>query len=199
MNKTFAARLQFCFQFRQVSLDHFWFRVDQRIEAENEIDRTRRNHRQRTAVVQKAADARIVLKPLTTRCHTIFDSIDRDEQVTVIAQVMGPPSKAHAYFENCRRRQPISNSRKNRARPLRGRSPPRHRPLFAGIFPVVGHLASGSLANNLAQVKIEMWLGAESNRRHVDFQSTALPTELPSRTTRENGLLWAENPHRLKF
>src|SRR5215216_3162311 len=26
-----------------------------------------------------------------------------------------------------------------------------------------------------------VWLGAESNRRHVDFQSTALPTELPSR------------------
>jgi hypothetical protein len=26
----------------------------------------------------------------------------------------------------------------------------------------------------------EAWLGAESNRRHVDFQSTALPTELPS-------------------
>jgi hypothetical protein len=24
------------------------------------------------------------------------------------------------------------------------------------------------------------WLGPESNRRHVDFQSTALPTELPS-------------------
>jgi hypothetical protein len=29
-----------------------------------------------------------------------------------------------------------------------------------------------------------MWLGAESNRRHVDFQSTALPTELPSRKSR---------------
>jgi hypothetical protein len=27
----------------------------------------------------------------------------------------------------------------------------------------------------------EIWLGPESNRRHVDFQSTALPTELPSR------------------
>ena len=25
------------------------------------------------------------------------------------------------------------------------------------------------------------WLGAESNRRHEDFQSSALPTELPSR------------------
>src|SRR5262249_50030129 len=32
----------------------------------------------------------------------------------------------------------------------------------------------------------EEWLGPESNRRHVDFQSTALPTELPSRFTREN-------------
>jgi hypothetical protein len=30
-------------------------------------------------------------------------------------------------------------------------------------------------------MKMGMWLGAESNRRHVDFQSTALPTELPSR------------------
>ena len=29
--------------------------------------------------------------------------------------------------------------------------------------------------------ELKMWLGAESNRRHVDFQSTALPTELPSR------------------
>src|SRR5881392_353810 len=29
------------------------------------------------------------------------------------------------------------------------------------------------------------WLGAESNRRHVDFQSTALPTELPSRHSRQ--------------
>jgi hypothetical protein len=26
------------------------------------------------------------------------------------------------------------------------------------------------------------WLGTESNRRHMDFQSIALPTELPSHT-----------------
>ena len=31
------------------------------------------------------------------------------------------------------------------------------------------------------------WLGAESNRRHVDFQSTALPTELPSRDGADRG------------
>src|SRR5215471_21776466 len=33
-------------------------------------------------------------------------------------------------------------------------------------------------------VENRLWLGAESNRRHVDFQSTALPTELPSRDWR---------------
>src|SRR5205814_10000849 len=33
-------------------------------------------------------------------------------------------------------------------------------------------------------LKEGQWLGAESNRRHVDFQSTALPTELPSRDRR---------------
>src|SRR5213076_1586823 len=30
-------------------------------------------------------------------------------------------------------------------------------------------------------MKTGLWLGAESNRRHADFQSAALPTELPSR------------------
>src|SRR5206468_12076535 len=35
---------------------------------------------------------------------------------------------------------------------------------------------SGSFCN-----KIKMWLGPESKRRHADFQSAALPTELPSR------------------
>ena len=38
-----------------------------------------------------------------------------------------------------------------------------------------------------------MWPGTESNRRHEDFQSSALPTELPGHTC-ENiylaGLLW---------
>ena len=32
-----------------------------------------------------------------------------------------------------------------------------------------------------------MWLGPESNRRHADFQSAALPTELPSLFANETG------------
>src|SRR5215510_4254999 len=35
-----------------------------------------------------------------------------------------------------------------------------------------------------------LWLGAESNRRHVDFQSTALPTELPSRDGADRVAPW---------
>ena len=37
---------------------------------------------------------------------------------------------------------------------------------------------------HILPMKTGLWLGAESNRRHVDFQSTALPTELPSRDRR---------------
>src|SRR5688500_6176120 len=37
-------------------------------------------------------------------------------------------------------------------------------------------------ASRLQQVV--RWLGTESNRRHADFQSAALPTELPSREPR---------------
>src|SRR5438034_8970055 len=33
----------------------------------------------------------------------------------------------------------------------------------------------------VSQKRNGVWLGAESNRRHEDFQSSALPTELPSR------------------
>ena len=37
--------------------------------------------------------------------------------------------------------------------------------------------------NLIKIVKISaVWLGPESNQRHMDFQSTALPTELPSHT-----------------
>jgi hypothetical protein len=34
----------------------------------------------------------------------------------------------------------------------------------------------------------EKWLGAESNRRHEDFQSSALPTELPSLSSWESDI-----------
>src|SRR5947207_1131893 len=64
-----------------------------------------------------------------------------------------------------------------------------HSPIGKKILPMgsAAELPHGSdipclvLSNPISFVA---WLGAESNRRHVDFQSTALPTELPSRDRR---------------
>jgi hypothetical protein len=36
---------------------------------------------------------------------------------------------------------------------------------------------------SLSSLESAIWLGGESNSRHEDFQSSALPTELPSRLT----------------
>src|SRR6266705_5585675 len=38
------------------------------------------------------------------------------------------------------------------------------------------------------------WPGAESNCRHADFQSAALPTELPGRSKQENNLAGSPRP-----
>ncbi len=50
----------------------------------------------------------------------------------------------------------------------------------------VNHFATAAIwINNLS----ERWLGTESNRRHMDFQSIALPTELPSHYLKSSFLL----------
>jgi hypothetical protein len=93
---------------------------------------------------------------------------------------MRPSSKAWPNFQNRAGGQAIADARENRAGPLRGRAAPRLRPFLARLFPVVFHLPG--MARSISRYEsIKKWLGPESNRRHVDFQSTALPTELPSR------------------
>ena len=47
-----------------------------------------------------------------------------------------------------------------------------------GIEPTLTVLETVVLPLNYAPIR--WWLGTESNRRHEDFQSSALPTELPS-------------------
>ena len=44
----------------------------------------------------------------------------------------------------------------------------------------VSSAAEGSFASLRMTRLVLRWLGTESNRRHADFQSAALPTELPS-------------------
>ena len=52
--------------------------------------------------------------------------------------------------------------------------------------------------NLIKVVKISaVWLGPESNQRHMDFQSTALPTELPSHT--QNKFDYIENRSKITW
>src|SRR5206468_5908804 len=54
-------------------------------------------------------------------------------------------------------------------------------------YPTVATIPRPPLSNRTSFI---VWLGAESNRRHVDFQSTALPTELPSRDGADRVAPW---------
>src|SRR2546427_12933389 len=100
---------------------------------------------------------RISGETLATRFDAFSDAINHPQALAIIFQIMRPPSETGRDFQNGFRRQTIANPRKNGARPLRGRTAPRLRPFLPGIFPIVFHLDEPKL-----------WLGAESNRRHVE-------------------------------
>src|SRR4029077_4452439 len=58
-----------------------------------------------------------------------------------------------------------------------------YRPIARQSSPKVAPIPRPPLSSRTSFIE---WLGPESNRRHVDFQSTALPTELPSRESRQS-------------
>src|SRR5437667_3657995 len=49
-------------------------------------------------------------------------------------------------------------------------------------------LQTGCWRSNSPAAEASLWPGAESNCRHADFQSAALPTELPGRAMQQNNL-----------
>ncbi len=112
-------------------------------------------------------------KPLPARFNTLVRFINRQQFAAVVLQIMRPPPKPGRDLQNCCGGQTVADPRKNCAGPLRGRATPRLRPFLSRLSPIGTSFVE--------------WLGAESNRRHVDFQSTALPTELPSR---DGAIMW---------
>src|SRR3989442_15889831 len=56
-----------------------------------------------------------------------------------------------------------------------------------GDVPARGDVQGGDLGRK-AGIRTRKWPGAESNCRHADFQSAALPTELPGRVMQDNNL-----------
>src|SRR4029077_7036210 len=74
------------------------------------------------------------------------------------------------------------------------------KPAFSSLSRFFGLLRFHREKWRVSPSENEVWLGAESNRRHEDFQSSALPTELPSlialplsRCIERRGLIKAEN------
>jgi hypothetical protein len=65
------------------------------------------------------------------------------------------------------------------------RFPFRRRPNFALDDGKFGQAMDGRVGERENEENLDWiliwWLGTELNRRHTDFQSAALPTELPSR------------------
>jgi hypothetical protein len=77
---------------------------------------------------------------------------------------------------------PVSIAR-NKGRNQRLRNCPHASPIREGQVVMAIVMIFAGLLRELRRKSLflkEIWLGAESNRRHEDFQSSALPTELPS-------------------
>ena len=118
---------------------------------------------------------RITREPLPTCFDAVARFIYGPQLVAVILQIIRPPPEPRRDFQNRTRRQTLANPRKNCAGPLRSRAAPRLRPFLARLFPIGTSFIE--------------WLGAESNRRHVDFQSmfpTTPPQEMCMTDEEEN-------------
>ena len=172
MKEAFSTNFQLRSQLAQIRVDETVPVVDQRVESKNEVDGIVGQHRERVSIVLINLDARIVTETAAARFVALVDFFDEPQVFTVILEVMRPPPITGSDLKDCASRQKIANPWKDHSSPLGCRSSPRFRPFFASVFPIL-HKNS---------ISPEKWLGAESNRRHVDFQSTALPTELPSRS-----------------
>lgn len=118
VNEASAADFQFRSEFSQVRFHDFPIRVNERIEAENEIDGTGGNHRQRAAVIEVAVHMRINRESVAARFNAFTRFINSPQLLAIIFQIMRPPPETGRNFQNRARWQKLANSRKNCALPL---------------------------------------------------------------------------------
>ncbi len=115
-------------------------------------------------------------KTLPARFDTLVRFINGPQLVAVVLQIMRPPPEPRARSPKS---FPPADTRESAEKLCR--------PIARQSCPTVATIPRPPLSNRTSFVE---WLGAESNRRHVDFQSTALPTELPSRDGADGVAPW---------
>ena len=139
MDETFATDFQLGSKLAQVRFHNIPIRMNEGIEAKNEIHRRIGNHRQRATVIENAVNVRMTCKTFPAGFDTVARLIHGPQLVAVILQIMRPASEPRSDFQNRSRRETLANSRKNCAGPLRGRAAPRFRPFLSRLSPVVIH------------------------------------------------------------
>src|ERR1700745_2908439 len=85
-------------QFGDKSVDDIRLRVDERIEAEDKIDRSIRNHRKRSSVVRNERGIFGGAEALLARLDTPLGQIDANISVARREQIPGPPPMAWSNF-----------------------------------------------------------------------------------------------------
>src|SRR5436189_4504657 len=93
MDKTEAAGGQLRGELAEVSLDRLPLDMDQRVEAEDEIDGVIRNACQAVSLIPIKPHLRIGREPFLTRLHTARVRVDEVQLHAMFAQIMAPATK----------------------------------------------------------------------------------------------------------
>jgi hypothetical protein len=122
----------------EVAGDDVGLRVDQGIEAEDEVDGAVSGDGQRSAVIDMEADMPVVGEALLAMGNGGVGEVNSDQLVTQIPQIVRPASIPRCDLQDPRGRDEALDPREQRHPPLIGDSTPGRRPLIATLRPVIG-------------------------------------------------------------
>src|SRR5204863_4932922 len=110
---------------------------NERIKAEDKIDRLIRNHLQAPAIIHVIAYFRIRTEPLPASIHALRVRLQEMQIMAMLLQVITPPPKSRSDLKDRVRRQRRLDPRQNTPKPLCRRPTPRLRPFFTRGDPFV--------------------------------------------------------------
>lgn len=137
--------------------------MDQRVEAEHQIDGAGVDHVERTAVVHEELQIRAPIESFATHFDAAARQVDADQPVTVVGEVLSPPPMAGSDLQHRGGGQQAAQSWEQAPEPLRVRAAPTRRPLVALEDPVVAVVSR-------CKVLLDTRHGPSSNRPAADLR-----------------------------